>query len=64
MRTIPIAVYSRIAPFLGNQHVKNAQKLVKAEERAAEIKKIFEFFFGGEWIYECRGVKDLLNWMS
>lgn len=35
MRTIPISVYSRIAPFMGSQHVKNAQKLVKAEERAA-----------------------------
>lgn len=30
-RTIPISVYSRLAPFLGTQHVKNVQKLVKAE---------------------------------
>lgn len=63
-RKIPISVYSRLAPFMGSQHVKNAQKLIKAEERAQEIKKIFDFFVRGEWIYESRGVKDLTNWMT
>lgn len=29
-RKIPIAIYSRLSPFLGSQHVKNAQKLIKA----------------------------------
>lgn len=30
-RKIPISIYSRLSPFLGSQHVKNAQKLIKAE---------------------------------
>lgn len=64
MRTIPISIYSRLSPFLGNQHVKNAQKLVKAEERAQQIKKIFAFFVQGDWIYQSSGYKDLLNWMT
>lgn len=34
-RKIPISIYNRLSPFLGSQHVKNAQKLIKAEERAS-----------------------------
>lgn len=30
MRTIPISAYARLSPFLGGQHAKNAQKLIKA----------------------------------
>ena len=30
-RKIPISIYSKLAPFLGREHVKNAQKLIKAE---------------------------------
>lgn len=64
MRLVPITAYSRIAPFLGSQHAKNAQKLIKAEERAIQIKQIFKFFVQGSWIYESRGIKDLLTWMT
>lgn len=51
IRSVPIWMYSKASPYMGNQHVKNAQRLVKAEERASEIKKIFHFFVVGEWIY-------------
>ena len=50
-RRIPIGIYTKLSPLLGSQHVKNAQKFVKAEERAKEIKQIFKFFLAGEWIY-------------
>ena len=33
--------------------------MIKTEERAAEIKKIFHFFTNNEWIYECRKVREL-----
>ena len=57
-------MYSKASPYLGSQHVKNAQRLVKAEERAAEIKRLFHFFVFGEWIYECRKTRDMQNWLS
>ena len=48
-----------MAPYMGKQHMKNAQRLKKTEERAVEIKKIFHFFIQNEWIYESRKVRDL-----
>lgn len=63
-RLIPNYLYSKASPFLGSQHMKNANRLLKAEERAREIKKIFAFFVNGNWIYECRKVKELSNWLS
>lgn len=56
--------YSKISPFMGREHSKNAQRLVKAEERATEIKKIFHFFAVGEWIYECRKTRHMQSWLS
>ena len=64
LRYIPIWMYSKASPYLGNQHMKNAQRLIKAEERAKEIKKIFHFFVIGEWIYECRKTRDMQSWLS
>ena len=33
-RLVPNYIYGRISPFLGNHHVKNVNRLMKAEERA------------------------------
>jgi hypothetical protein len=43
-RTIPIEAYQRLAPLMGKQHQKNAEKMRKTLERGEEIAKIFEFF--------------------
>lgn len=63
-RLAPTYIYSKVSPFLGGHHVKNVNRLIKAEERADEIKKLFHFFVNGNWIYECRKVKELINWLS
>ena len=34
-------MYSKVAPFLGKQHQKNAEKMNKTLERGNEIKKVF-----------------------
>lgn len=43
-REIPLWMYGKLSPYMGKQSQKNAQKMMKTEERAVEIKKIFHFF--------------------
>ena len=40
-REIPLKVYTRLAPFLGKQHQKNARKMLKTVKRGEEVSKIF-----------------------
>lgn len=51
MRTVPTWLYMKTSPLLGSTHVKNATRLKKAEERAHELNKLFNFFVTGDWIY-------------
>ncbi len=62
-RRLPVWLYSKIAPVLGKQHVKNAQKMEKTMTRGIEITKIFEFFVLNEWIYECRNFRRLIEFL-
>ena len=41
---IPMQLYRRISPLLGEQHEKNATKMFKTFQRGEELSKLFDFF--------------------
>ena len=58
-RSVPSWMYTKVAPYMGKQHVKNAEKLKNTIERGNKIKDVFRFFVENEWIYESKRVLEL-----